>query len=146
MSPLDLEIKVTHAVDEIKAGKVSNSGIEMIEIDLSSQVGKIITSKELMRLVSVDAPRKWIYKINRYEYRELADALVLIYERKLTMEKSQLEKSWRKSYRKLKEKCQNFEAAIERSEYFKSIQIVKEGMSKEEAVEALGCVALNGPT
>jgi len=75
MAQLDVEILVTHEVDEKKAKKVKKAGIDMIEIDLSEYVGKSLSTAQLKNVISMGAKRKWIYRAYEFDTDELAGAL-----------------------------------------------------------------------
>lgn len=57
---IDIEIKVTHAVDEAKLKKVISNNAKLVEIDLSGLLTSESLSKEKVRqAVLDDAPRAW---------------------------------------------------------------------------------------
>ncbi len=56
---LDIEIRVTHKVDEEKRQKVTTSHHCMMEIDLSS-LERDATPEQITQAVLIDAPRQWI--------------------------------------------------------------------------------------
>jgi len=72
---VDIEIKVTHKVDEIKAQKLAERQQDMIEIDLS-RLSRLATAKELEEAVLFTAPRRLVYtKENEEKSLQLLDEL-----------------------------------------------------------------------
>lgn len=138
MGLLDIEIMVTHKVDDEKVLKVRASGIEMIEIDLSRLLNKRVELSELEDAIHYAAPRQWINKINRLEYKELANAVIQQWKSALCMK----EASWGRSYGKLLGKKAVLEDQLARLQG--TNDIVKKGMTDEQALNALGRVALDG--
>lgn len=62
---IDIEIKVTHGVDQDKELKVINNNADMFEIDLSYLLKSTSISRELItEHVIKNAPRRWINKFN----------------------------------------------------------------------------------
>jgi hypothetical protein len=135
MSPLDIEIKVTHGVDEEKQLKVLKEGVEMIEVDLSALMGKSITHKELVDQIYCKAPRYWVYKASRHEYKFIVNSMVKLQKQS----EERINKSWRRSYRKWCEEVDRLHAKLWKDKK----QIVTSNMSNEEAVDALGQAVLN---
>jgi hypothetical protein len=77
---LDIEIKVTHEVDDVKAKAQIDRQRNMLEINLS-QVSRILSYKELEEVVLYSAPRHFIYYQEHYE---LTLALEAELEEKIT--------------------------------------------------------------
>lgn len=63
---LDIEIKVTHEVDDVKAKAQVDRQRNMLEIDLS-QVSRTLSYKELEEMVLYSAPRHFIYSQEQNE-------------------------------------------------------------------------------
>jgi hypothetical protein len=63
---LDIEIKVTHEVDNIKAKAQTDRQRNMLEINLS-QISRTLSYKELEEVVLYSAPRHFIYSQAHYE-------------------------------------------------------------------------------
>jgi hypothetical protein len=135
MRPLDIEIKVSHKVDHEKRLKVTSEGVEMIEIDLSSQVGKPIARKELVDYIFSDAPRSWVYKASRLDYRLIVDLMVKAQREAET----RTHRGWLRSYGKLLKNISRLEGQLA----MRNRKILRDNMTDDEAVDALGQAALN---
>jgi hypothetical protein len=57
---VEIEILVTHAVDDIKLAKVKEQGVKMIEIDLSPFLLGFDSKEQLERYVISEARREWL--------------------------------------------------------------------------------------
>ncbi len=67
---IDLEIKVTHGIDEAKLTKVISNNAKMVEIDLSDLLRSgSLTKERVKQAVLADAPRIWAEDLER----QLAD-------------------------------------------------------------------------
>lgn len=90
-----IEIKVTHAVDEVKLARVEAQGISMLEIDLG-KVKRDLNVEGLAELILSDAPRQWLFNTaqrnaqEKIEKREAEKAA-----RKKVQEDAQIEQAIR---------------------------------------------------
>ena len=70
---LDIEIKVTHEVDDVKASAQVDRQRNMLEINLS-QVSRVLPYKELEEVVLYSAPRHFIYYQEHHELNLVLEA------------------------------------------------------------------------
>lgn len=69
---IDIEIKVTHGIEESKRDYVLKSGITMLEIDLS-KVDRDLNPVELREAILFSAPRNWVAGMNnKYSNSQLS--------------------------------------------------------------------------
>ena len=98
---LDIEIKVTHEVDDVKAKAQIDRQRNMLEINLS-QVSRTLPYKELEEVVLYSAPRHFIYY---QEHNELTLALEEELEEKITYVNNLIHNDQPKTNSALTAKC-----------------------------------------
>lgn len=65
---IDVEIKVTHGIDEAKLSKVITNKVKMVEIDLSELLNSgTLTKERVKQAVLTDAPRIWAEELNNQQ-------------------------------------------------------------------------------
>jgi hypothetical protein len=69
---IDVEIKVTHGIDEAKLSKVIINKVKMVEVDLSELLSSgTLTKERVKQAVLTDAPRIWAEELkNQHEENE----------------------------------------------------------------------------
>jgi hypothetical protein len=97
---LDIEIKVTHKVNDVKAKAQIRRQRNMLEINLS-QVSRMLSYKELEEVVIYSAPRHFIYYQEHYE---LSLALETELEEKITYVNNLIHNATPKNYLALTDK------------------------------------------
>lgn len=98
---LDIEIKVTHEVDDVKAKAQVGRQRNMLEINLS-QISRTLPYKELEEVVLYSAPRHFIYSQEQYELTLTLEAEL---EEKITYVNNLIHNAQPKSSSGLTTKC-----------------------------------------
>jgi len=91
---MDVEILVTHEVDEVKYQKVKQVGIDMLEVDLSDLIGKTLAPQELQHQVLELAPRKWIHRTHQQDVTRLVTVLQKHCEHQFSLAQSKIKRAF----------------------------------------------------